>query len=86
MRNKEGNPSPLTPIFISFGKTELKLPLRMKADVYIVGFHCCDNAKPPLLGNVLSEDLRNGGKAALSVLSCPQFYSMYTSSLRTVKD
>lgn len=31
----------------------------MKPDVDIVGFHCCDNTKHPLLGNVLSEDLKN---------------------------
>lgn len=58
MRNEEGNPSPPTPIFPSFAKTEFKLPLRMKPDVN-VGFHCCDSIKHPLLRNVLSEYKKN---------------------------
>lgn len=57
--------------------------------VYIVGFHCCDNTKHPLL--CYQQIKKNSwffstrGKAAFSVHSCCQFYSMYTSSLRTVK-
>lgn len=92
MRNEEGNPSPPTLIFPSFAKTEFKSPLRIKPDVN-VGFHCCDSIKHPLLRNVLSEYFKKTadfcskrGKAALSLHSCPQFYSMYTSPPRTVRD